>query len=232
MGVWGEMMVRQTQLKASVQRALESDPRLAGSDIRVAVARGVVRLTGRVATSAMKHAAGDVAHGVAGVLDVANNLGVADESSGIRMRVARHTAEDDASLAQAVRAALTDDAALRDLPAAVTLSHRRATLTGRMDDGEQGRALARRVGAVPGIVAVDTQVATRSVDDAIAAALATSGTVVDGGDGRVRFTLEGGTLRVEGSVSSWDERKAVLDAIARTGANCGVSDRLRVEPAG
>ena len=219
-------------MKVLVQRALDGDPRLAGGDIRVAVAKGVVRLTGRVASSAMKQAAQDVAHGVAGGLTVANNLGVADEGGGIRMEVARHTAEDDASLAQAVRAALDDDAALRDLPAAVTVSHRRAMLTGHVDDPAQGRALARRVGAVPGVVAVDTQVTSRSLEDALAAALTTSGTAVDGVDGRVRFTLDGETLTVEGSVSSWDERKAVLDAIARSGASYGVSDRLRVEPAG
>ena len=222
-------MVRQTELKAQVRRALERDPRLAGSDIRVAVAKGVVRLTGRVATTALKQAARDVAQGVAGVADIANNLGVGDEGTGIRMRVARHTAEDDAALAGAARATLRDDAALRNLPTAVTVSHRRVTLTGRVDDAGQREALGRRLRGLPGVVAVDTQVATRSVDGAIAAALAGSGTAEDG---RVRFTLAGGTLTVEGAVSSWDERKAVLDAIARAGTSHGVNDLLRVEPEG
>ena len=88
------------QIKHAVTAELRWDNRVEETEIGVAVANGVVTLTGTVSSFAKKLAAQEAVHRVAGVLDVANDIKV--KTVGGLMR-------DDAEIAHAVRHALEWD---------------------------------------------------------------------------------------------------------------------------
>ncbi|MGZ3602936.1 MAG: BON domain-containing protein [Ktedonobacterales bacterium] len=62
------------QIKSSVEAVLTDDPWLDASGVQVSVQRGVVTLTGTVATRADKRRAENLAEHVRGVRDVQNTL--------------------------------------------------------------------------------------------------------------------------------------------------------------
>ena len=61
-------------IQHEVRRELEWDTRIAQTDIGVAVAHGLVTLTGTVGRDAAKRAAQEAAHRVHGALDVVNEI--------------------------------------------------------------------------------------------------------------------------------------------------------------
>ena len=66
------------QIQQDVMRELRWDTRIGSTEVGVEVDKGIVSLTGTVENFAKKHAATEAAHRVAGVLDVANDVAVAD----------------------------------------------------------------------------------------------------------------------------------------------------------
>jgi osmotically-inducible protein OsmY len=93
------------QIRKEVLEELEWDSRLASSSVGACVDGGVVTLIGTTNSYAAKLAAGEGAHRVPGVLDVAND---------IEVRTVGKAARDDTQLAQAVRRALEWDALVDD----------------------------------------------------------------------------------------------------------------------
>jgi osmotically-inducible protein OsmY len=221
-------MSGQRETRSAIQQVLHADPRLRGSAIRVSVTKGVATLTGTVASANLKPVAQALALRVDGVRDVVNNLGVAGEASGVSIAVPRRITGGDAALAQAVRDALAGDDELRGLPIMTTVIRRRVTLTGIVESRDQSLTAERCVRGVTGVDEVVNQLVPRTLHDLIAEARASAG---DAGDGRIQLTIGDRTVAVDGTARSWDEKQAVLEAIADSGATYGIIDRLRVEPA-
>src|SRR3712207_1340586 len=92
-------MTRDATVQATVRREFARDGRLAGTTIAGTVDGPVVTLTGTVDTYAQRLAAATVAHRVAGVLDVAND---------VHVRLTPRLVAPDRRIAQAVRRSLEE----------------------------------------------------------------------------------------------------------------------------
>jgi osmotically-inducible protein OsmY len=205
---------------------MEADPRLARADIRVSVLKGVVTLTGVVPSArAWQHAA-EIAHKADGVREVVNDLVVADEASGVNAHTPRRAARADAERARAVRETLKTAEDVPEDGIVITISHRRAALTGSVHGEQQRAAAERRVREGVDVVDVSNFLLPDGFGEAIAD---TDGLRVGRTVGRIRLSLAGMTLTIEGTVASWDERQALLEAAIATSAAYAVVDRLRVE---
>jgi osmotically-inducible protein OsmY len=221
-------MNAQQQLRARIQAILDRDPRLASSMIRVSITQGVVTLTGRVPRANLKPVARALTVQVDGVADVVNDLTVGNQATEVDAFVSRRTTMADADLAQRVRAALSEDAELSDLPITMAVTGAQVTLTGVVDTWHRGLQASARVRAVDGVGDIVNQLVPQSLYDALVQLRTQSGTSVS--DGPVRFTLSNRSVTVDGSVRSWDEKQAVLEAIAESGTTDSILDRVRVEP--
>lgn len=121
-------------IKASVLLELRLDRRVNETEIGVAVAEGIVTLTGRVDSEDEKAAAGQAAHRAVGVLDVANDIIV---------KLPFALGRTDADLAQAVRDALERADGVPAERIHSTVYDAVVTLTG-MVDHEGAREAAER----------------------------------------------------------------------------------------
>lgn len=213
------------QVQDEVLRELKSDTRVRATDIGVTVKAGVVTLAGTVENWARRLAALDAAHRVAGVLDVVNDLHV--EPTGSHAR-------SDADLARAVRAALAWDVFVPDEQITSTVTEGRVTLEGTVDHWAQRQDAERVVRTMTGVRALTNllvvkarEVTPGEVRDAINDALQRQARRESQ---HVDARVESGRVTLSGVVSSWAERRAVLDAIGATHGVREVVDRLRIEP--
>jgi osmotically-inducible protein OsmY len=224
------MMNGHQRLQRRIQILLDRDPRLASSTIRVSITQGVVTLTGRVPRANLKPVARALTVQVDGVVDVVNDLTVGNPATEVDASVSRRTTMEGADLAQRVRTALTEDAELSNLPIMMAVTGAQVTLTGVVDTWHRGLQASARMRTVDGVADIVNQLVPQSLNDALIQLRAQSGTSVS--DGPVRFTLSNRSVTVDGSVRSWDEKQAVLEAIAESGTTDSILDRLRVEPLG
>jgi osmotically-inducible protein OsmY len=216
---------RDAALKIAVLRELRSDVRVNETEIGVAVADGVVTLTGRVDSDAEKVAAQEAAHRAAGVLDVANDIIV---------RIPFALGRTDADLAQAVRDALEREA---DVPAEhvhCTVYDAVVTLGGMVDTRcacEAAERAARRVACVRRVVnaivvrgdTVDLAAIRRSIQEALARRAQREA-------GHIELAVADGIVRLEGRVHSMSDKSAVLDLVRHAPAVRGIDDRLQIVP--
>jgi osmotically-inducible protein OsmY len=217
-------MNRQQQLRARIQHVLDHDPRLQDSTIHVQVTQGVAALTGTVPTARLKPVAQALTLQVDGVQDVVNNVSVGSQATGVESTVSHRVTQAGADLARRVRAVLDEDTDLREQSIEVTVVRGQVMLTGVVAEQAHCLHAAERVLAVDGVI----EVVNRLVPQSLHEALETPGDI---SVGPVQVTMQEQTMTVEGTVRSWDEKQAVLEAIAATGATYGIVDRLRVEPA-
>jgi osmotically-inducible protein OsmY len=218
------MAARKTDadLQNSVIQALALDPQVDEAAIGVSVHHGVVTLNGVVGSWAEKHAVGEAAHTVAGVLDVAN---------AIEIRPPWVARRSDADIAEAVRRALECDT-----PAPghgiqstvcdgghVILTGAVATLQDR-DEAERVVASLDGVQGVTNRIAIAAPaVAAGELRASVKAALERH--VAREAD-RIAIAVDGHTVVLSGSVASWRERQAVLGAARGTPGVQRIEDRL------
>jgi osmotically-inducible protein OsmY len=140
-------------LRDAVLRELRDDARVNAAEIGVAVAHGVVTLSGRVDTDAEKDAAQQAAHRAAGVIDVANDIHV---KAPFRLGCA------DPDLAEAVRKAL--EGALHASAARIhsTICDAWVTLEGSVAAAREREAAARAVHRLAGVRGVDNRIVVRA----------------------------------------------------------------------
>jgi osmotically-inducible protein OsmY len=216
---------RDAALKASVLRELRLDPRVNETEIGVAVAHGVVTLTGRVDSEAEKKAAGQAAHHVEGVLDVANDLMV---------RIPFALGRTDADLAEAVRDAL--ERSLGRAAAAIhsTVYDAVVTLTGEVETAEASEAAVRATREVAGVRRVDDRLVVRTaavdlfaIHRSIEKAL---GRRARREAERIDLSLHDGVVTLEGRVNSDSDREAILQLVRHAPGVRRVDDRLRLAP--
>jgi osmotically-inducible protein OsmY len=213
-------------IQQEVVAELAWDPYVSASEVGVQVNNGVVTLAGHVDDWAKVRAAGEAAHRVRGVLDVANELEV---------RVPGAAQRTDTDIAVAVRHALEWDVTVPDQQIQSTVSHGRVTLEGTVVNWAQRMDAERAVERLAGVKSVSNRIAVRPVEKldpakvhaAVENALERQAAQEAS---RIDVKVSDDTVDVTGIVRTWREKAAVLGAVRGTGGVRDISDHLRVEP--
>jgi len=213
-------------LQRDILDELSWEPSVDAGSIGVAVADGVVTLSGHVATYVEKFAAEKAAMRVAGVHGVANDLDVRLPSTAMR---------DDTDIA---RAALDSLAWHVDVPKdriKVVVKDSRLTLEGQVDWSFQRKTAENAVRHIVGVrgvtnlIVVKPPVRPADIRSRIEAALKRSAEVEAR---QIRVEAHDGSVTLRGTVHSFAERKAVERAAWSAPGVTAVDDEISVrEPA-
>lgn len=199
-------MKTDAQLKKDVQAELEWDPAVNATHVGVAVADGVVTLTGHLGTFAEKMAAERAAKRVAGVRGVALELDV---------KLEPHHQISDAEIAAAVQTAFKWHALIPEDRIHFTVERGLVTLTGTVDWEYQRHNAEVAVRPLTGVLGVANKIRLREreapdhVAHRIHEALAR---YADDEATHIEVLVEGGTATLRGTVNSWAERGVVQHA--------------------
>lgn len=204
---------------------LKYDTLIDETDVGVQVDTGVVTLTGTVKSLAEKNAALKAVHRVIGVLDVANDIEVKPPMDWRRT---------DTDIAHDARHALEMDVLVPHDRVRTTVAGGWITLEGTVDTVAQRDVCERAVSHLPGVRGVTNTITVKpaaakpeSVRCAILETLARQAAheaeniKVDVKDGRVVLT---------GTVHSWFERRAILNAAGQAAGVEQVVDHLHTNP--
>jgi len=211
------------QIKQEVERELRWDTRVEETEIGVAVSKGVVTLGGAVSSYARKLAAQEAAFRVHGVLDVAND---------ILVKLPGSLARTDTEIAKAVRHALEWDVLVPDDHIRSTVSDGWVTLEGGVDTISQREDAERAVRYLHGVKGVHNRLAISppeirpdEVRGIIEEALERR---AEREAERIRVSVRGGEVTLDGSVRSYAEKRAVVGAVSHAPGVCAVNDQLLI----
>lgn len=206
------------QIREEVLKALRWDPR-----ISVVVADGVVNLSGTVDSYAVRLLAQEAAQFIEGVFRVNNLIGV--ESPAMYWT--------DMEIDVAARKTLEWDALVPNERIEVTVTNGWVALEGEVtllrerDDAER---MIRRLAGVRGVynqITVNALEANpENVREAIEEELRERAHIEAG---RIKVSLNGGTVTLTGPVQSWEEERAIINAAARAPGVKSINDRLNIE---
>ncbi len=211
-------------IRDDVLAELRWDTRLEETEVGVTVSRGIVTLTGTVASYAEKLAAQDAAHRVKGVLDVANDIQVI-RSAGL--------ARTDTEIARAVRHTLEWDVFVPDEHIQSTVSEGWVTLEGEVETYSQREDAVHAVRNLAGVAGVrnlivveqpliEPEEVRRVIEDALERR-------ADRLADRIRISVDGGQVILSGKVRSSAEKRAVIGAVSHTRGVFSVKDHLMVQ---
>jgi osmotically-inducible protein OsmY len=215
-------MKSDSQLKQDVQAELEWDPAINATHVGVAVADGVVTLTGHLDSYAEKYAAERAAQRVEGVKAVAVELDV--------KLVAGHK-RSDAEIGAAVESALRWNSLVPDDRVKVMVEQGWVTLSGELDweyQREQALKAVRPLTGVLGVtnhMALKPQVTPGNITQRIQGALQRQAEREAKG---IEVIVSGHTVTLKGQVHSWAERKAAQGAAWSAPGISNVVNQLRV----
>jgi osmotically-inducible protein OsmY len=214
-----------SEIQEDVIRELKWDTRIGESDVDVEVDEGVVTLSGVVNSWGRRHAAGEAAHRVWGVLDLANDITV---------KAAGSPGRTDMEIALAVKGALIWDVFVPDASVRSTVSEGVVTLAGEVDTWGQREDAERAIRNLVGVRAVvnvievkapkvDAARVRRSIEEALERQAEREAK-------RVWVEMDDGEAKVFGTVHSWAEKQAVVGAAKGTPGVRRVEDMVRIEP--
>lgn len=186
-------------LKRLVEDELEWDPSFDGNDIGVAVENGIVRLSGYVATFAQKFDVEAAVKRVNGVRGYVEDL---------QVRAFAQPYSDEAIAVQ-VANAVDWNAAVPKGAVKAKVEGGHVTLSGKVNWQYQKTAAENAVRPLAGVRSVVNTIDVKPhvqpgdikkrIEDALARQAASDA-------GRIRVTVDGNTVRLEGSVRAWFER--------------------------
>lgn len=195
------------QLRQSVIDQLEFEPSIDAADVGVAAESGVVTLTGHLPSYPQKLAAERATWRVKGV------KGIAQE---IRVRFTNDKKHHDDEIAQRALKILAWNSSIPSEAIQVKVQDGLVTLSGHVDwnyERDGAEAAIRRLEGVRGVLnEINLQQAAQATDikQRITDALTRHAQVESS---RVRVDVgAGGSVRLDGQVGSFDERRAVLRA--------------------
>jgi len=195
----------------SVTRHLRWDPDIPSRDISVSVADGVVTLTGYVRSCQEKLAAEALVRILPGVRAIANDI-----------QVAEPVAKTDPEIARDAVAALADNAGVPRDGITVTVRDRDVVLDGAVEWQFQRESAETAIMGREGVRSVLNRIELRpSVSVAEVRAKI-------GGADQVLAEVDDRTVRLSGSVRSWEERSAVERAVWSAAGVSRVENRLVV----
>jgi osmotically-inducible protein OsmY len=217
-------MNNDSKLQRDVIDELSWEPSIDAAEIGVAVADGVVTLTGQVRSLAEKWTAEHVAKRVAGVLAVANDIVV---------RLPDESHRTDADIARVALYALEWDVWVPHHRVMVTVSDGMVKLEGEVDTQHQKQAAERVIRQLTGVkgvtnlLHVKVGVAPADVKAKIKAAFQRSA-VIDAG--QIQVEIRNGKVILRGRVRSWAERETAEQAVWAAPGVAAVVDLLMIEP--
>jgi osmotically-inducible protein OsmY len=209
-------------ITADVLAELTWDPAVTVADLDITTSDGYVTLSGTTATYSSKDAAEDAAYRVLGVRGVTNNIIVDPTALGIRA---------DADIAADVRTMLALDTLVPLDRLGVSVANGIVTLTGNLDYYYQREAAEDDAGEIAGVLGINDLITVTppvaiavDVADNIAQAFARNAELADD---NVTVTVDGGTVTLGGTVTSWSEFDEAEDAAWRApGVNAVVNNIL------
>lgn len=229
-------------IETAIQDAFLYDPRVNPFSPNIAVASGVVTLTGFVNNLAAKNAAGDDARNVVGVSRVYNFI-----------KVQPTPLIGDGPLAERVERALERDAFVHPYAVDVTARNGLVTLTGDVHSAYEKDRAAIVASRVTGVQEVRNLLDAPTPYDPLAYRSfdpVRSGTVLMKTDAEieddirgqlfwspfvesdeVQVSVDNGVATLDGTVDDWAERKAARDN-AYDGGAIGVIDHMQIDYAG
>ena len=214
-----------SQIQQDVIRELKWDTRVSETDVGVEVDGQVVTLTGTVPTYAKQMAAEQAAHRVYGVLDVANDIQVVWPGEQIT----------DTDIAKQVRNALNWELVLPDESVTSTVNHGWVTLKGTVDAFAHREDAIKAVRKLKGVRGVTNQITVNPRYSATAADVRNE--IEDALDrqavresNQITVKVADGTVKLAGTVRSWPERRAVIDAAQFTPGVRSVESDIQVDP--
>ncbi len=194
------------ELRRAILDELEFQPHIDAAAIGVAIENGVVCLTGHVKTYAEKIAAERAVKTVKGV------KAVADE---ITVHVPEKLDISDEAIATRCLDVIRWSSVIPDERVQLEVQHGWVTLEGEVDWQYQKEAAQSAVRKLAGVVGINNMLVVKpkakadDIKERIEAALARNA-VLD--TRKLRVTVEGKTVKLEGHVHLWLERKAAEDA--------------------
>ena len=211
-----------TALKKFVEDELEWAPAVDESDIGVLVEEGVITLTGTVRSHTEKLAAEAAVKRVKGVRAVVEKL-----------EVRFHGAPElsDAEIARRAVNVLDWDVSIPKGRVMVTVENGHVTLTGEVDWRYQAEQAKFRMGNLPGVTRVTSQImvkpATTAADiqQRIEAALNRAAAIEAKG---IRVDVKGSQVTLEGEVDALSDRELAEQAAWSAPGVTSVIDRIRV----
>lgn len=213
--------MKDSVLKAAVIDAIAFEPSIDDNGIGVAVEDGIVTLTGHVPTYTQKWAIEQAVGALKGVRGIAEEIEVRVGSSGT----------DDDEIAKRVVNSLKWSTMVPDGKVQAMVQNGWVTLTGNLDWHYQrigAEAAIRSLNGVTGIsnhVELNPRVSTLDVKKHIEGALQRNATL-EAQD--ILIDVTGNTVTLRGSVTAWNERRAVEQAVWATPGVTQVLDCLTV----
>lgn len=194
-------MKTDSQIQKDVMDELAWEPSIDHAGIGVAVANGIVTLTGFVKNFAEKIAAEKAVKRVKGV------RGLAEE---MKVRFASDPKTSDTEIAKRIADILAFDVTVPDDKIAVKVEHGWVTLTGTVDWHYQRQAARNDAGRVSGVLGVSNLIEVAKlptafdVKDRIVQAFKRA---ADTDAGAINVVTDGGLVRLGGTVHSFHERQ-------------------------
>ena len=212
------------EIQADVAAELKRDARVKSTAIGVIVKDGAVTLTGMTDSYMEKMAAERAAKRVKGVRAVAAD---------VEVRLPVQIKRTDEGIAEQIARLLSWSSAFRDTNVQAEVRNGRVTLTGSVRWLYQKDEAERRVEELDGVLAVYNQIAVtarppvdeREVHRHIMSALHRHATVEAS---KVKVSISGGTVTLDGTVGAYHEREAIENAIRTTAGVTHVVDNLHV----
>lgn len=210
------------KLRKDVMDELDFEPSIDSAAIGVAAKNGVVTLSGHVPNYAQKIAAERAARRVKGVKAVALEIEV-------RYPDQAKTADDE--IAKRALDILRWDALVPPGAIQVVVDKGWVTLTGAVDWQYQKRAAEEDIRRLSGVVGVANSIVIKpavqvaDVKKKIEEALKRHAEVESE---RIKVTVQGGKVRLDGKVDNWDEREAAENAAWSAPGVTAVEDHLQV----
>lgn len=194
-----------SKLQRDVMDELRWEPQVDAAHIGVTAKNGVVTLTGSVPNYSQKLAAEAATRRVSGVEAIAEE---------IEVNFAGDPPTSDPDIAERIVNMLKWDVNVPD-GVKVKVEHGRVSLTGEVDWNYQKSAAAKPAGRIAGVkcvtnlISVKPRVSSADVRQRIMSAFNRSSSLEANA---LDIAVEGGTVKLSGTVHSWDERRIAENA--------------------
>lgn len=211
-----------TQLRQSVLEELEWEPTIDATGVGVQVSDGVVTLTGHLASFAEKSAAEDAVRRIPGVKALAVEIDV---------RLPADAERTDGDIARAAANVLAWNTFVPVERVQVTVEHGVVRLTGTVDWNYQRMAAERAVASLLGVksvvnaIGIRPQASREDLGMRIKAAIERQ--AVDDA-AQVTVSVAGGAVVLGGSLRTWAEREAAMNAAWSAPGVNSVVNNIRV----
>lgn len=215
-------MSKDKELRDTIEEALDWEPGIDSAHIGIAVANGIVTLSGHVASYTEKLAVERAVARLRGVKGIAEELVV---------RLPHETKRSDDEIAERARKILAWDTTVPDDKIGIKVEHGRVTLNGQVDHFFQRAAAERdvqKLGGVTGVVnliAVRPPVRSPVVREQITSAFMRDAVLDAAG---ITVSTQGDRVVLDGQVGSWRERLVAEQAAWATAGVAEVENRLVV----